>query len=59
MATSLGKVRCQHRCTKSQFRARPSVPTLLPDDDEQEYYSNLQIEWSTCKRCGCARLRRL
>ncbi len=57
MATSLGKVRCQHRWTKAQYRPYPSVPALAQDDDEQEYYSNLQLEWGTCKRCGGARVR--
>ena len=53
----LGRIRCLHRWTKAQYRPYPSLPMLLPDDDEQEYYANLQIEWATCKRCGGARLR--
>ena len=56
MATSLGKVKCQHRWTKPQYRPYPSLPTLLPDDDEQEY-PDMQIEWGTCRRCGGARVR--
>ena len=56
MATRLGKVRCQHRWTKPQYRPYPSVPALVPDDDEQEH-PDMQIEWGTCKRCGGARMR--
>ena len=52
----LGKVKCQHRWTKAQYRPYPSVPSLAPDDDRQEY-PDLQIEWGTCERCGSARVR--
>ena len=55
-ASRLGKVRCQHRWTKPQYAPYPTVPSLAPDDDEQDY-PDMQIEWGTCKRCGGARVR--
>ena len=57
MATSmLGKVRCQHRWSKPQYRPYPTVPAIIPDHDQGEY-PDMQIEWGTCKRCGGARMR--
>ena len=57
MATSmLGKVRCLHRWTKPRYRPYPTVPAIIPEHDQEEY-PDMQIEWSTCKRCGGARMR--